>query len=413
VRIVLQAEGGVTGKVVLDGGAAPGPFSVSVGPMSEPVSARTAPFTLEGLTPGEVELSVRGTSFDARSVKVTIEPAKIVDVGTITVTAGPGDRRDGAGRRRRAGGPAPPCSPGARSSATARAATPSSAAARRWRVAPSRPPPTRPGASRWPASAPPDLTVVAEHADVGRSRPLRVPAAMPGQDALALTLEPFGVVRGVLRQGGQPVEGMIVTVQSVTSPGALYSVATGPDGGYRFDKLAPDLYKISAMVGTNPMMGMKFYSQQVEVLAGKEVVVELTVVPGAVALAVTAVPTVGTIGIVTFWLGQRHHRRGVQSELELQLAAAGPGSSQFKIAPFGGSQTFDELVAGTYTVCGLADAGRGAGHGRHELRRQHGDTLPVFCKPVTITDSPAEQALSVTVTMPPFIDDAAGSGSGG
>jgi hypothetical protein len=206
---------------------------------------------------------------------------------------------------------------------------------------------------------------------------------------------------------------MIVTVQSVTSPGALYSVATGPDGGYRFDKLAPDLYKISAMVGTNPMMGMKFYSQQVEVLAGKEVVVELTVVPGAVALAVTAVPTVGTIGIVTFWLASGTIAAASQSELELQLAAAGPGSSQFKIAPFGGSQTFDELVAGTYTVCASPMPAEVQGMAGMSYADKHGDTLPVFCKPVTITDSPAEQALSVTVTMPPFIDDAAGSGSGG
>ena len=57
---------------------------------------------------------------------------------------------------------------------------------------------------------------------------------------------------------------VIVRPQSTTTPGALYSVASGPDGAYRFDKLAPDNYKVSATVGM-PMTGMKFYSKEVAV----------------------------------------------------------------------------------------------------------------------------------------------------
>ena len=57
----------------------------------------------------------------------------------------------------------------------------------------------------------------------------------------------------------------IISAQSVNTPNATYSVVSGADGTFRFDKLAPDTYKVSAMLGT-PMRGMTFYSKQVKVV---------------------------------------------------------------------------------------------------------------------------------------------------
>ena len=146
-----------------------------------------------------------------------------------------------------------------------------------------------------------DVTIVAEHPDIGRSKALRLPADMPGQTELTLELAKFGALSGVLRQGGKPAEGVFVSCQSTTTPGALYSVASGPDGAYRFDKLAPDIYKVSATLGM-PMMGMQFYSKQIEVPSGKEVTIDLAVEPGAVTLDVTARATNGTFGVGNAWL---------------------------------------------------------------------------------------------------------------
>src|SRR5262249_30909551 len=143
-----------------------------------------------------------------------------------------------------------------------------------------------------------DLAIVAEQDAIGRSKALRVPTDMPGQGELVLELQVFGALSGVLRQNAKPVEGVFVTCQSTTTPNAMYSVASGPDGGYRFDKLAPDTYKVSATVGM-PMMGMRFYSKQVDVPSGKEVVVDLAVEPGQITLDVNAVPRVGKLGVAS------------------------------------------------------------------------------------------------------------------
>src|SRR5262249_33157639 len=75
-----------------------------------------------------------------------------------------------------------------------------------------------------------DITIVAEHETIGRSKALRLPTVMPGQTELTLNLEKFGALAGVLRQDGKPIEGVFVSCQSTTTPGALYSVASGPDG---------------------------------------------------------------------------------------------------------------------------------------------------------------------------------------
>src|SRR5439155_1655806 len=114
-----------------------------------------------------------------------------------------------------------------------------------------------------------DLTIVADLPGVGRSKALRVTADAPNQTALSLELLQYGAISGSLTQGGQPAAGVMATAQSTSTPGAVYTVQAGRDGAYRFDQLAPDTYKVSAMLGT-PRRGMHLYSQQVTIAPGAE-----------------------------------------------------------------------------------------------------------------------------------------------
>src|SRR6185295_12986227 len=65
-----------------------------------------------------------------------------------------------------------------------------------------------------------DLTIVADHPDVGRSKAMRLPTVLPGQTELVLELQKYGSIKGVLRVQGKPAEGVLVSAQSTTTPGA-------------------------------------------------------------------------------------------------------------------------------------------------------------------------------------------------
>src|SRR5207249_9156275 len=104
---------------------------------------------------------------------------------------------------------------------------------------------------------------------------------------------------------------------------------------YRFDRLAPDTYKISAMVGM-PMMGqMRLYSKQIDVPAGANVSIDLAVEPGTVTLDVTGVARNGKLGVATAWLETGTITAKTNNELSARIAAAGPGASTMVIIRHG------------------------------------------------------------------------------
>nr|MBA3822158.1 hypothetical protein [Deltaproteobacteria bacterium] len=259
---------------------------------------------------------------------------------------------------------------------------------------------------------PGDVTVVAEHETIGRSRGMRLPTLLPGQTELTLALEKFGALTGVLRQGGKPAEGVFVTLQSTTTPGAIYSVASGPDGSYRFDRLAPDIYKASATLGM-PMTGMKFYSKQIEVPPGKEVTIDLAVEPGSVTLDVTAVASNGKVGVASVYLASGVITAKSMNELGLKMAAAGPGASQWVIVRRGEPARFVDVAPGAYSACVVPYPAAVQGMAAMGYAERHGDAMPAFCKQVTVAASPPTQAASLPVELPPFIADGPpGTGSG-
>ena len=410
LKIVLEPEGAVTGKVAFADGSAPSAYTVSVGMQQQAFA--TDEFTLDALAPmKKAELSVRGPTFQTRTLEVAIEPGKTTDVGTITVAKG----RGLSGVVLAEGKPVP--------GATVYAGrmlfgTGSSSAAPAMMNPMGRGTKTattgEDGTFSLSGFGNGDLTIVAEHPSIGRSKALRLPTEMPGQAELTLELQVFGALSGVLRQGGKPAEGVFVSAQSTTSPGALYNVASGPDGAYRFDKLAPDTYKVSATLGM-PMMGMKFYSKQITVPSGKEVTIDLAVEPGAVTLTVTPKPKTGELGVASVWLASGAIAVKTASELALRMAQAGPGSSQWIIIRQGEPAVFKEVVPGAYSVCVAPFPAEVRGMAAMGYGERHGDTLPAFCKSVNVSSGNTAQTADVAVELPPFIPDAPpppGSGNG-
>jgi hypothetical protein len=259
---------------------------------------------------------------------------------------------------------------------------------------------------------PGDIALVAEHPDIGRSKSMRIPTDMTGQNDLTLELQKFGSLKGVLRVAGKPTEGIFVSCQSTTVPGSIYAVASGPDGAYRYDRLAPDTYKISATVGM-PMMGMKFYSKEVTVPMGKEVTQDLTADPGSVTLEVTAVPKAGKLGVASVFMTSGVVAARTANDLGLKMAASGPSSSQWVIIRNGEPARFTEMSAGSYTACVIPFPAEVQGMGAMGYADRHSDSLPAYCAPIKVGESPSTQSASVPVELPPFVpEEGAGSGSG-
>jgi len=402
LKITLQAEGGIKGKIAIADGSVPIAFTISLG-MTEQSFTGTSEFEIDALAPQSYELNVRGPSFQSRGQTVLVEPGKTTDVGTITVAKG----RTLGGIVTADSNPVPNATVyagrqifGSGTSNAASFGTFGQAAKT-----------TTTGADGTFSLAgfnDGDLAIVAEQPDIGRSKAMRVPTDQPNQDRLVLELQKFGAISGVLTAGGKPAEGVLVSCQSTTTPGALYGVAAGPDGTYRYDKLAPDTYKVSATVGM-PMAGMKFYSKEVVVPPGQEIKVDLAVNPGAVTLDVTAAPRNGTLGVASAWVATGAIVAKTANDLSLRMAAAGAGSSQWVIIRRGEPAKFSELAPGSYSACVVAFPAEVQGMAAMQYIEKHSDSLPAFCQPVTVAATPAEQIATVPVDLPPFVGDGSGS----
>jgi uncharacterized GH25 family protein len=408
LRIVLQPEGGVKGKVAFADGSAPPLFTVQLGFTQQSFSGTEGAFKLDGIPPQKYDFSVRGPTFEARSLQVTIEPGKVTDLGTLTVVKGrilagivvvdgkpvPNATVYG-GRQLFGNGTSNAANFGPMGQGTKQATTDES------------------GHFSLSGFSAGDISIVAEQPDIGRSKAMRIPTNMSGQNELVLELQKFGSLKGTLRVSGKPSEGVIVSCQPTTTPGAIYGVASGPDGTYRYDRLAPDTYKVSATVGM-PMMGMKFYSKEIAVPSGKEVTLDLSADPGAVTLEVKATAKDGSkIGVASAFLSSGVVVARTAADLGLKLAASGPSSSQWVIVRNGEAARFNELVPGNYSVCVSPFPSQVQGMAAMGYAERHSDDLPAFCEQVKIAPAPATQSMTVTVELPPLVADETGSGSGG
>jgi uncharacterized GH25 family protein len=399
LRIVLPPEGAVTGKLAFADGTPPGAFVVSVGFSQESFLGGDGTFVVDGLAPGQTRLGVRGPGFDSKGVDVTVESAKTVDVGTITVNKG----RTLAGVVIANGQPVPDAIVYAGRQIFGSGSSGKSAQMGPFQRGTKDATTDADGKFTIAGFGPGDLAVVAEHPDLGRSKALRLQTG-DASGELRLVLEPFGALTGKLVQAGKAAEGVVVTAQATSTPGALFNVASGPDGTYRFDKLAPDVYKVSATLGM-PMMGMKFYSKQVTVVSGKDTVVDLAIEQGTVTLVVTPKPRSGTLGVASVTIVSGVVAATSAKELQMRLAAAGASSSQWSILPMGGSATFTEVTPGSYSACAVTFPAEVQGMAAMGYVDRHGDTLPAYCTIAVVRAEPAQQSVEVPVELPPLQPD--------
>ena len=165
---------------------------------------------------------------------------------------------------------------------------------------------------------------------------------------MRLELAPYGSLEGKVIKGGAPEADVRIGVSSLTSPDVTFGVASGADGNFRFDRLAPDDYKVSAMVGASPMRGFGFQAQKVTVTSGKTTKATITLSTGDIELAVAIVETAGkplNFTWVTAVRGQVAAENARQLQLEIGRQPEGYSAQAFSIA--GMAATVRNLDTGT------------------------------------------------------------------
>ena len=404
VKIVLQPEGGVTGTVVMAGGATPSLFTVQVGPAQQSFPGGGA-FELDDLVPGTYQLEVRGPEFQTKTLPVNVAPGQIADVGAIAVAPG----RTLSGIVVANGRPVANADVyGGHmllATGTANAAAP---IASQFNATVKQTQSGSDGTFALSGFDDGDLSIVAERSDLGRSAPQRVAAESGTQPAMTLTIIPYGTLSGVVRQGGAPAEGIIVTCQSVSTPGVIYTAPSGADGSYRFDQIAADTYKVSATLRVE-RRGMQFYSQQVTVAPGASATVDLAADGGTITLELTAVPKSGTLTGGMAWLASAQLAATNERDLGLAIAALGASTSQLRFLRGSQPVAYTDCAPGAYTICVVPFPTGLRGQSASQYIAQHGAQMPAVCQPVTVAASPASQSVSVSVDVPPM----AGAGSAG
>lgn len=406
IRIVLPADGRIVGKVAFASGEAPEMFTVNLGGWggSTPFATDDGSFEMSDVAPQSYVLTIRGPGFDVKRVNdVVVEEDETRDLGTVTVRQG----RYVAGRVTRDGQPVAEARVragrvifGDGSSISARFGGPPGAQNAKEATTDEQ------GQFRISGVGPVNVTVVSEHQDFGRSQAVLIPASPEPVDGLELALLDVGALQGKITQGGVSAAKVTVSVQSRSSYGAQFGVSTGDDGTFRFDRLAPGDYKLSALVGT-PFSGMKFYSEDVQVAANQTVEQDLGLQDGTVTLIVNTRPkNADKLNFAFLRLASGKLEVTTANQLERTIAALSGTSFSSLAFSFGGQPAkLKDIPPGEYTVCATPYPNELERQGFGAYIERQGDNMRVFCQFLAMPASPEEQQLTLEVEVPEFVPD--------
>lgn len=406
VKVVLPADGGIKGKVAFANGEPPDLFTVSVGwRRGTPFSTKDGSFELTELPPQEFTATIQGPGFDQRRIKVEVEEGKTADLGTITVAQG----RRVVGRVVDSNGSGVQ---GANVSAgrmvTGDGSGTSTGQGRGHPLArdTKRAVSDENGDFAISGVGLGDMSVVADHETLGRSVPFTVQMSSESITAVQLTILKTGTLEGIVRKSGSPEPDVFVTATSTKAPSVAFNVATGPDGAYRFDRLAPDTYRVKAMAAGSPMRGMSFYSELVDILPDATAKLDIELDSGPTTLHV-ALKADEELNFSRLAILPGAVQAATARELEATVGA-GTGFEGSGMSIRGQPAQATGLSKGPYTVCATVYPPQVSGMGGvMDYMKREGDNLVVQCESVVIGDA-AEQNMTMKVVVPEFVPDPAG-----
>ncbi len=409
VRLVLPAPGGIKGTIALEDGTPPPLAIVSVG-WEQRITVRDGAFELGDVQPGTYDLRVVGPDFAERTkADVEVVAGKVTDAGTIAVRPGrklagkvvdsKGAPVEGArvmygkmlfGNGKQTG------TDDADGSAQMGLRNATTNAAGEFVIG---------GAPRTSGS------LLAEHATLGRSVAIKIPAGKDDVRGLAITLRGYGSIAGKVTRKGEPVPGASVNAAPTGSSGQAVFVQAAQDGSFVIDRLPAGPTSLSAM--KNQGMGGMGGSRTVNVMAGERIDGTIVLPAGDVTLTVKIQVKPGeTVNLATVFLfrgvvavqnGEQAmdaylSSGGVQGEQgDTTLAVGGAAGMLTWLGALSGFPSFEELVPGDYSACAIPITGSLMDEQLMTRIFRNLDKLDVFCKPIKVMPSPTAQEMTVIV----------------
>ncbi|HEX5059232.1 MAG TPA: carboxypeptidase-like regulatory domain-containing protein, partial [Kofleriaceae bacterium] len=350
VRLVLESNGRIRGRVAFETGGAPAAYTVRVGRAGLPTAFTNESFEIES-APGARSLWIEGPGFTARSVDgLEVKADDVTDTGTIKLDRG----RTLRGRVSAAQGVSVANAEviaGALLSGTGQRVD-SGDNGPSFRSDVKRTPVRPDGSFELTGVATTGVSVVATLDSNARSAPVAVPPGTADVDGIVLTVAREARLSGTVSRAGKPTRA-IVNAQSYESPLAASTVMT-QDGSYSFDRLAPGRYSVAAIAGA-PLAGSPFYPRSVELAPSSAQTLDLTIAPGDSTLTVRAPGIAAGLVFVTTRPGTATSALALLTELGRQ------DGGQWAMTPVNDqTASFRELAHGPARVCVVQLTGKAA-----------------------------------------------------
>jgi uncharacterized GH25 family protein len=404
VVIRVPGDGAIRGKVAFPDGKPATVFVVELnGGETAPFVSDDGSFRLADVPPARYTLTVRGPGFlGARVPVVEVRPDATTDVGTVAVRRGSylagvvlHEGRPVSGATVRAG--------------SALYGTGSSIAVEGPRGGAGMETTSgEDGGFVFTGIGAAGGVVIAEHPTRGRSQPVEYGGRGQSVDGVVLELEGFGALEGRVTRDGEALPRVTVTVQSLKVDGLGFTVSSGADGGYRFDRLAPGRYKVSAALGSFTS-GMSFHSVEGTVKGGEATRLDLAVEGARLTLEVKLEPTNAESYRFSFVNALSGAHEFASAGALGSVAARGDlPFSAFALSFAGAPASIAGLNPGEYTVCAttLPNELGGASEMQEYYDRTSAE-LAVQCRQIRVAPEPERQELTLAIVVPPYVPAAA------
>ncbi|CAN5906672.1 hypothetical protein BH11MYX3_BH11MYX3_12630 [soil metagenome] len=394
VKITLAAPGELKGSVVLDG-ANGGTLTAMVQVGTQPSTPTSdGSFDIKDITPGTYDVTFRGLDF-AEMVKrdVKIEPGKTTDLGKVTVFRG----RKLVGKVVDKGG-TPIAGAKVKVGEMLFSAEGNEDQMEQFEQMGGIRSAVSDQAGEFTIIGIPKkaTNVMADHPQSGRSLAVGVPEGSDDPPPMTLELRGYGSISGKVTSKGKPLPRVTISDSSKGGGASASFAQTDDEGNFTLNKVGEGVHVLQAM--QQQMMSMKSSAATVTVVAGKESKVTIDIPVGTLSLTVTIKPLAGNkvdAAQVFLFAGMVAPANGKQL-MDGMFQGGGQGM-KFWLGGTMPMPKFEELVAGSYSACVIPITGSMQDPQLMQRIQENVATLKVYCKPVTIKPSPAEQAFAIEV----------------
>jgi hypothetical protein len=245
-------------------------------------------------------------------------------------------------------------------------------------------------------AVPGPLTLVAEHATLGRSAPLAVTIEQEPPPSLVLRLAPVASLQGDVTKQGRPLDRVGVVASPNGSLTGRFAVTTQADGFYQFERLSEGDYVVSAVLRISPTVQL---IQAVQAKVGPAPNrAEIDVTFGGPTVAFDVRDAAGQpVANGQIFLATGNVRAASMRELEAALAARGAGQTRIVLLMQGKAEATTDVPPGPYSVCAAPVFGNLQDPTVTQRIRDHAGELAVTCAPMLVEPEPVVQRASLQV----------------